>query len=117
MGTRKETRQRCLKMSSRIDQDLIETVFILLSFCLGIVLPILFLLQNEVYTALVVFIVAIGSQFLLTAHGRDTLRRAAGMEGIKRQEEDSSTSISCSHCGWNNHRANNNCVECGKGLE
>jgi len=99
-----------------LNTDVIEVVAVLGSLWIGCLLGLWFLINGEIMLAGTTFLVAVGWPFLLTRHGRSTVRRALGLSRSSRHNKPSESTKECPDCGWHNHRANNNCVECNTGF-
>ncbi len=95
-----------------LNTDFLEIVAVLGSLWIGCLLGLWFLFKGKIMLAGTTFLVAVSWPFLLTRHGRSTARRALGLSRSSRHNTPSESTKQCPDCGWHNHRANNNCVEC-----
>lgn len=103
--------------NSGVDKDGAEAIAVLGSICVGGLVGVWLLFNGNSMLAGGTFLVAVGWPFLLTRHGRESMRRWLGMSRNPKYNESSSSTKECPECGWHNHQANNNCVECDAGFE
>lgn len=103
-------------MNNRIDRDTVEAVVMLLSMSLGLLFSVIHTVQGQHILAFITFLAGLGLAFLSTTGGRSSLKRYLGITSRRSQNEASPTTKRCSNCGWHNHQANRNCVECSVSL-
>lgn len=78
----------------------------------GLLLGVWFLAQGNPMISGSIFLIAVGWP-LITKRGRAVIGQNPGMERRPRKKNESSSDTKeCTECGWHNHQANNNCVEC-----
>ncbi|WP_141212675.1 zinc-ribbon domain-containing protein [Halorubrum sp. Ea8] len=88
---------------SRLDKDILRIVVLFGSMGLGAVLGLGFLIRGNLIMAGISFLIASGIPVLM-----------ATLEKSLHENKPSSTTKECPECGWHNHQANNNCVDCGE---
>lgn len=78
----------------------------------GLLLGLWFLAQGSLMISGSIFLIAVGWP-LITKRGRAVMdQKPGGARQSRRKNGPSSNTKECTECGWHNHQANNNCVEC-----
>ncbi|MDL0131990.1 hypothetical protein PNP59_13845 [Halobacterium salinarum] len=88
-----------------LNKEVLELIALFGSLCIGALLGLGFLIRGELMLAGIFFLIGSGIPVLLAVNGNSK---------NKRHNKPSSSTKECPDCGWHNHQANNNCVDCGE---
>ncbi|GGI95000.1 hypothetical protein GCM10008995_01510 [Halobellus salinus] len=95
-----------------VSRDILAVATYISSLLGGLLLGVWFLAQGNLMISGSILLIAVGWP-LITKRGRAAVGQKPGRERRpRRKNEPSSNTKECTECGWHNHQANNNCVEC-----
>jgi predicted RNA-binding Zn-ribbon protein involved in translation (DUF1610 family) len=92
-----------------LNANISRLVILFGSLWIGALLGLWFLIQGNLLLAGIFFLTASGIPILIAMIDGGESRTKS-----PRKNKPTSSTKQCPDCGWHNHQANNNCVECGE---
>lgn len=96
-----------------VNKDILKLIAFMGSVFIGGFLGLVFLFQGNLILAGIFMLVGSVLPVLLATNAGSLREQVYENSKSQRQNKPSSSTKECPNCGWHNHQANNNCVDCG----